>query len=323
MDWEKKENQDNYDDLLVSIAAGQGQLNLLIAVSDDPELRQKIIEQYETELSPNIRAYRVELAQKEPSLRAAVASVVETDEYLRQGGAAVVTVTGAEKLSLGKSEDGSGDTRSPQEKFFGYLQWTREALRQFSFSIVLWVPSSIEQELPKKAPDFWSWRKGVFRFQLLENCLAFAPDSSDDSILSLADLQQLITQTEQQWGLEDPSLSSLYTSMGKKYYRRMQQPECPDRKKEQALAIEYFQKAINLQTKLGQELQLADSLNNLALVYCFAKKYEEAEELFQQALNIRKRLLGENDPNTVICRKNLDQLLLKLENKKPAAILSP
>lgn len=306
-----QENQDNYDDLLVSIAAGQGQLNLLISVSDDPELRQKIIEQYETELSPNIRAYRVELAREEPSLRAAVASVVETDEHLRQGGAAVVTVTGAEKLLFLKSEDGSGDARSPQEKFFGYLQWTREALRQFPFSIVLWVTSQIEQDLSKKAPDFWSWRKGVFRFQspkkgaisgqetsrilpLLETSLAVDPDGTDDFILSLADLQQLITQTEQQWGLKDPSLSSLYASMGKIYHHRMQRPECQDYVQEQALAIEYFQKAISLQTELGQELELADSLNNLALVYCFANRYEEAERLFLQALDMRKRLLGEN-----------------------------
>jgi hypothetical protein len=94
----EQENQDNYDDLLVSIEAGQGRLNLLIAVADDPDLRRKIIDDYEAELQPTIRAYRVELAGEEPSLRAGVAAVVEKEDYLRQGGAAVVTVTGAEKL---------------------------------------------------------------------------------------------------------------------------------------------------------------------------------------------------------------------------------
>jgi tetratricopeptide (TPR) repeat protein len=320
-----QENQDNYDDLLVSIAAGQGQLNLLIAVGDDPELRREIIEQYETELSPNIRAYRVELAQREPSLRAAVASVVETDEYLRQGGAAVVTVTGAEKLLFLKFGDGSEDTKSPQEKFFGYLQWTREALRQFPFSIVLWVTAQLEKELAKKAPDFWSWRKGVFRFQsttkaaissrelsemlpFIEPRLFSESDDPEDFLLPLADLQQLIIQTEQQRGLKDPSLSSLYASIGKIYKNRIERGECQDYVQEQALAIEYFQKAITLQKKLDQELELADSLNNRAELYRFQGRDEQAEPLLVQALEMRKRILGEDHPDVASSLNNLASL---------------
>ncbi|KOR34907.1 hypothetical protein AM228_21485 [Planktothricoides sp. SR001] len=302
-----QQNQDNYDDLLVSIEAGQGQLNLLIAVADDPALRQKIIDEYEAELPPTIRAYRVELAREEPSLRAAVASVVETDEYLRQGGAAVVTVTGAEKLLFLKFGDGSEDTKSQQEKFFGYLQWTREALRQFPFSIVLWVTAQLEKELAKKSPDFWSWRKGVFRFQsttkaaissrelsemlpFIETRLFSESDDPEDFLLPLADLQHLITQTEQQRGLKYPSLSSLYASMGKLYKNRLERGECQDYLQEQALAIEYFQKAIDLQKKLGDRAGMAISWVQLGDIQRNRGNWDEAEKLYRQSLEIETEL---------------------------------
>ena len=330
-----QQNQDNYDDLLVSIEAGQGQLNLLIAVADDPALRQKIIDEYEAELPPTIRAYRVELAREEPSLRAAVASVVETDEYLRQGGAAVVTVTGAEKLLFLKFGDGSEDTKSQQEKFFGYLQWTREALRQFPFSIVLWVTAQLEKELAKKSPDFWSWRKGVFRFQsttkaaissrelsemlpFIETRLFSESDDPEDFLLPLADLQQLITQTEQQRGLKDPSLSSLYASMGKLYKNRLERGQCQDYLQEQALAIEYFQKAIDLQKELGKELELADSQNRLGVLYYYQARDEEVELLFLQSLTMRKRLLGENHPQVAESMNDLGVFYSRQERYEEA-----
>src|SRR5919199_1261742 len=154
------QNERSYEDLLVSIEANKDKLNLLIGVCDDGNLRDEIIQQYEAELEPDIRRYRVVLGRGEPSLRAAIEQVVQKDEYLQQGGRAVLTVTGAEQLFVLKL----GAERSEQEIFFGYLQWTREALREFPYSIVVWITHQIERSLSKQAPDFWSWRKGVFRF---------------------------------------------------------------------------------------------------------------------------------------------------------------
>lgn len=79
------QNQDNYDDLLVSIEAGKDILNLLIAVCDDSDCRDRIISDYEAELEPDIRRYRVELARGEPSLRSALANLVAQEAYLQQG----------------------------------------------------------------------------------------------------------------------------------------------------------------------------------------------------------------------------------------------
>lgn len=148
----KINNEDSYDDLLIAIEASTGILSLLIAVCDASNLREEIIARYESELSSDIRAFRLPVPRVKPSLTTAIADLVKTDEYLQSGSKAVLTVTGAEQLYALKH----GAEKSEQEIFFGYLQWTREALQKFSYPIVLWVTNQMLVDLSKKAPDFWS-----------------------------------------------------------------------------------------------------------------------------------------------------------------------
>jgi len=308
------QNQDNYEDLLVSIEAGKDNLNLLIAVCDDSDCRDRLIADYEAELEPDIRRYRVELARGEPSLRSAIANLVEQEAYLQQRGKAVITVTGVEKLRFFKQ---FGESRSEQEVFFGYLQWTREAMREFPFSIVLWVTRQIEILISNESPDFWSWRKGVFRFDTKKTAAVpkteFEPfrslveedDREPPSLIPLEDLQDLIARTEQKKGLLDPSLASLYASMGKIYYRRIESGECENFQDEYELAIQYFKKAIALQQELDVEAQLSSSLSYLAALYKSQGRYSEAEPLFLQAVEIDRRSLPEDHPSLAIGLNNL------------------
>ncbi|MEP6579873.1 tetratricopeptide repeat protein [Microcoleus vaginatus GB2-A3] len=308
------QNQDNYEDLLVSIEAGKDILNLLIAVCDDSDCRDRLISDYEAQLEPDIRRYRVELARGEPSLRSAIANLVEQEAYLQQRGKAVITVTGVEKLRFFKQ---FGESRSEQEVFFGYLQWTREALREFPFSIVLWVTRQIEILISNESPDFWSWRKGVFRFDTKKTAavpkIEFEPfrslveedDREPPSLIPLEDLQDLIARTEQKKGLEDPSLASLYASMGKIYDRRIKSGECENFQQEYELAIDCFKKAIGLQQELDVEAELSSSLNYLAGLYESQGRYSEAEPLFLQALEIDRRSLPEDHPSLAIHLNNL------------------
>ncbi|MCL1466882.1 tetratricopeptide repeat protein [Argonema galeatum] len=313
-------NQENSEDLLVTIEASQGVLSLLIAVCDDSNFRDGIIARYEAELAPDIRNYRVELPKGEPSIRAAIAEVLQADEYLQNGSKAVLTVTGAEKLYFLKL----GAERSEQEIFFGYLQWTREALREFPYPIVIWVTNQILINLIKKAPDFWSWRKGVFRFESKKTALISAkeitplrsflerdesPNNDDDPyFLSVEDLQQLIQQIEGKRGAEDPLLATLYARIGEIYNRRLQGGEAQDYQKEQELAIEYFRKAVALQKKLGLETDLSESLHNLANLYYSQGRYSEAEPLLLQGLELRKRWLGDEHPDVATSLNNLANL---------------
>ncbi|MFN6526919.1 tetratricopeptide repeat protein [Nostoc sp. ChiSLP03a] len=318
--FDEGENQDAYDDLIVSIEAQKRGLNLLIAVCDDASFRDRIIAQYEAELQPAFGAYRVTLARQEPSIKAALNQLLQQEEYLRQQNPAVITVMGAEQLYFLRL----GNEQSEQEKFFGYLQWTREGLREFPFAIVLWVTNQILVNLIKKAPDFWSWRNGVFRFESqktnaipgkeLENIRFVFRDtelaSTDTNetnrfFLPIQDLQRLIEKVEQERGTKDPTLATLYSRLGDIYHSRLDRGESQNYQEEQELAIKYLRKASELQNELGLQIDLANSLNNLAGIYRATGNYSEAEPLYKQALELRKRLLGENHPAFATSLNNL------------------
>lgn len=125
---------------MVALEASQGILNLLIAVCDDRNLRETLIRQYENELKQqDFLTYRVRVRTPDPSLRYALAQLVEVKPDLQQGKPAVITVLGVDDLLSVKLDS----PKSEQDRFFGYLQWTREALRQFTFPIVLWVTEPV------------------------------------------------------------------------------------------------------------------------------------------------------------------------------------
>ncbi|WP_045056942.1 tetratricopeptide repeat protein [Aliterella atlantica] len=312
-------NEDSYDDLLVSIEVSVGMLSILIAVCDDSNLREEIITRYESALSSDIRNFKLTIQRGEPSLKTAIAQLVENNEYLQTGGKAVITVTGTEQLYFLKL----GAEKSEQEIFFGYLQWTREALQEFSYPIVLWVTNQMLVNLSKKAPDFWSWRKGVFRFAskktnaiLGKHINLLGIDLEDQNLadinednpyfLPIEDLKALIAYIEQQRGVEDPSLATLYTRVGQIYKRRLENSEAQNYQIEQNLAIEYFHKAAELQTKLSKSLDLASTLNNLALLYQAKGIYKRAEFLYIKTLEImNKEGLPEANLNIVAVSNNL------------------
>ncbi|WP_071821871.1 MULTISPECIES: tetratricopeptide repeat protein [Microcystis] len=53
---------------------------------------------------------------------------------------------------------------------------------------------------------------------------------------------------------------------------------------------------------------VAISLNNLAKFYYYQGRYEEAKPLYLEALTIAEQALGENHPNTVKFRENLQMM---------------
>ena len=293
------QNEREYEGLIVSLEANQERLNILICVCDQEKLREEIIDRYSKELEPVIPCYRIDLDQKEPSLRAAIASLVSRKPELLQSKNAVITTTGVEKLhSIEWQQE-----KSELDKFFGYLQWTREGLREFPYSIVLWVTSTVEVNLRKKSPDFWSWRKGVFRFisppsnflpcqEFLPILQSFDEITIDKDIPSISkeDLLELIEQIEVNKGKKEPRLASLYASLAKIYNLRLLNLPLSDYRQEQQLAIEYYQKAIDLQKELNLELDLVASLNSLADIYYSLGEYQKAIEFYQQSLAITREI---------------------------------
>ena len=300
-----KANEQTYMSLLVSIEAGIGMLQIFIAVCDADRQRENIIANYERELASSYNTYRVYLDSQEPSLKQAITQQVTLKEN------AIATVLGAEKL-------GSFNQDELLKKFFGYLQWTREALRELKMPIILWIPSRIYAQIAKQAPDFWSWRNGVFHFQpepslvtnellVSQNFEAIGNDQSS-SVFSPEQLEASLAEAINQWGENSSKLETLYSQLGNLYAERVKSGKSADREWELALAQEYLNQAIVLQTQFQQQDALATSLNNLAVLYYSQGWYNDAKPLFLQSLDIRKHQLGDYHPDVANSLNNLAEL---------------
>jgi tetratricopeptide (TPR) repeat protein len=308
-----QENEETYNKLLVSLEAGLGMLQIFIAVCDSDHQREEIIANYERELASIVHPDRVYLDPQEPSLRLAISQQVTVREN------AIATVTGTEGLS---------DRDQSLEKFFGYLQWTREGLREFKMPIVLWIPARIFAQLAKQAPDFYSWRNGIFQFQpepsfvtneLSEN-RGIEPTANDSSssLFSLEQLESSLAQGIQQWGENSRNLEPLYSQLGSLYASRVKSRESEDWEREYALAQDYLHKAIALQTQFKQEESLASSFYNLASLYDYHREYKQAEALYRQALEINRS--GENQAEIA---KVLNNLAVLHSDKNEMVIAEP
>ena len=160
--------QENYEDLLVSIEANQQKFNLLIAICDDPKLRDRLIEQYKLDLEKDIYCVSFELKNEQLNLKSAIETFIQNNLKLKSSTKGVISVIIPEKLFL----EAKYQESSNLDIFLGYLQWTRENFRDFPYSIILWTTSYIAHDLERKAPDFWAWRKGVFRFAVIDKKLS-------------------------------------------------------------------------------------------------------------------------------------------------------
>jgi CHAT domain-containing protein len=290
-------NEDSYDGLVSLIEASKGVLSLLIASCKPGDFQTQIINRYEAELAPNIPCYRVVLNQQEPSLRAALEQLVQDCPELKEPHAsAVITVTGTEALMDFVSKADSNN-RSELNRFFGYLQWTREGLREFPYPIVIWVAPKILSRLSLEAPDFWSWRSGVFRFvapaveatgvvnQTGEISLLIEPEKRPT--LPLDELLEQVENLEQQT-LETPALATLYNRVANAYANRVNTRQHEDYSQEIDRAIHFFEKSLVLQRELNFRLAESDTLLQLGDIYRDLGLWERVFDLYEQSLAIAR-----------------------------------
>ncbi|WP_254434466.1 tetratricopeptide repeat protein, partial [Dolichospermum sp. UHCC 0352] len=275
-------NEQTYISLLVSIEAGIGMLQIFIAVCDADRQRENIIANYEKELAYTDNIYRVYLDSQEPSLKQAITQQVTLKEN------AIATVLGAEKL-------GSFNQDELLKKFFGYLQWTREALRELKMPIILWIPSRIYAQIAKQAPDFWSWRNGVFHFQpepslvtgelLINRNSEVILDNQASSIFSPEQLETSLAEAINQWGENSSKLETLYSQLGNLYAERVQSGKSADRERELALAQKYLNQAISLPSQL-QVNPFTPPQPREGGLFGREEKLKELHELLQSGKNV-------------------------------------
>ncbi len=304
---EQSINEDSYDGLVSLIEASKGILSLLIASCQPGDFQTQMINRYEAELAPKIRCYRVVLNQKEPSLRAALEQLVEDYPQLKEPHAsAAITVTGTEAL-MGFVSKSDSNNQSELSRFFGYLQWTREGLREFPYPIVIWVAPKILSRLSTESPDFWSWRSGVFRFVaptveetnvVNENGgISLLIESERIETLPLDELLDQVESLEQQ-AMETPALATLYNRVARAYANRLKTRQTQNYSQERSLAIDYFHKSLALQQKLNLLRAQSDTLLGLGNLYSTTADYsrivgsraenlERAIAFYEAALTVR------------------------------------
>ena len=224
MDDNEAQNHYQLRRLVWSIQSSYGRLNLLMTICDDWKYRDEVIDTYETELrTKGTRCDRIHLNLCQPSLKCSLQEHLEQQPELSANPTAVVTVLGADKLlSLRLNED-----KPALEKFLFSLQWTRESLREFQLPLVLWLTPFIAAKLAEQAPDFWSWRGGVFEFSPpIDRAIApegsqnpEPPQGQDLPAANPADLQQQIDDLLAQ-DPDSPLIASLYDSLGQAYERQ-------------------------------------------------------------------------------------------------------
>jgi tetratricopeptide (TPR) repeat protein len=294
-------NENAYENLISLIENNQNQLSLIIVSCDDLTLRQEIIGRYEREARlDNIQAKRIVLGT-EPSLRAGLANL-----QLPPEARVVVTVTGSEWLLRVKTR--ASDAQSDLQKFFGYLQWTREGLREFQYPVVLWITSTILLEISRKAPDFWSWRKAVLRFASeadnpvlpveREYSSALAAEAfavsridrdDDDFIPPPAEILSEISKL----AARDPAsanLATLYAKLAEIYTKRIARGEATDLEQEQQQAIDAYHQAIDRYRGLNKKSALANTLNNFGSFLYDMSHYKDAIDFHQQSLEIDREI---------------------------------
>jgi Flp pilus assembly protein TadD len=316
--WAEIDNEESYTELLMAIEfSDQDRVSLFIAVCDFDLTQSKIINRYTEQLKSDFHTYQVTINSDHLNVNRSISELVEREADLQAGGRAVISVVGAAGLAATTLDPQA--KKSDQDTFFGYLQWTRESFRDFRFPIVLWVSKNIYNLMLSETPDFWSWRTGVFFFKAdletvnADRAIVTLPSNLQDRDLDLAaadsiplaDLVQLIERTIAR-NPEDPLLISLYHRLGYLYADRLRTGKYDDYRLEQNLAINYFQKAINL--ALNSNPDLATSLNNLAYLYYSTGRYAEAEPLYVRSLAIKEQELGANHPETAVSMNNLASL---------------
>jgi tetratricopeptide (TPR) repeat protein len=290
----EERNEEIYQSLISLIENSQGRLAPIIAACDDSEVRDRTILHYEADAQQlNIKTYRIVLSN-EPSIRAELAKLKEAEPYLQQGSAAVFTVTGVDLLSRVKSSD-IDDEQTEIDKFFGYLQWTREGFQEFPYPIVIWVSYQILREMSRRAPDFWSWRKKVLRFEnTSEGTIQFGglspseedEDNEDEFLPPLTELQaqihKLVTISP-----NSASLGTLYSKLGQVYARQIERGESEDLEQDRQATIKAYEMAIDLHKTLHFTVAWAETLWKIGDLFN-QWQLPKAHDYYQQSFTVRR-----------------------------------
>ncbi len=148
--------------LLLSMVRMSRLGGIATAECDDLELRERLFRYFEKRFREmNIYLYQVEITEEDLNLVRVLRNLTDRSgfkelELLGKYDNIVFFVYGLEKL-----------TEEEQEKFLVWLNLFRDATTIIRQPIVLWATSDFVDRMAREAPDFWTWKGMLFRFESL------------------------------------------------------------------------------------------------------------------------------------------------------------
>ena len=167
------------------------------------------------------------------------------------------------------------------------LNFVRDAFTyDVPYPILFCLPNDTITIFARFAPDFWAWKSGIFKFESLpeeknidRQFVNFARGLERDGVSETQARIDLLTRLFAEYSAEK-NISMMITTLqqlGVAYYRRGELQK----------AEESLLEAWNLSNQITSlEPTKVATLETLGYVYKKAKKYEEAETIYQQVLNV-------------------------------------
>jgi CHAT domain-containing protein/predicted LPLAT superfamily acyltransferase len=167
------------------------------------------------------------------------------------------------------------------------LNFVRDAFTyDVPYPILFCLPKDTITRFARFAPDFWAWKSGIFKFESLpeeknidRQFVNFARVLERDGVSETQARIDLLTRLFAEYSAEK-NISMMITTLqqlGVAYYRRGELQK----------AEESLLEAWNLSNQITSlEPTKVATLETLGYVYKKAKKYEEAETIYQQVLNV-------------------------------------
>jgi CHAT domain-containing protein len=167
------------------------------------------------------------------------------------------------------------------------LNFVRDAFTyDVPYPILFCLPNDTITIFARFAPDFWAWKSGIFKFESLpeeknidRQFVNFARGLERDGVSETQARIDLLTRLFAEYSAEK-NISMMITTLqqlGVAYYRRGELQK----------AEESLLEALNLSNQITSlEPTKVATLETLGYVYKKAKKYEEAETIYQQVLNV-------------------------------------
>lgn len=189
------------------------------------------------------------------------------------------------------------DLRMRQSPAMDLLNLNRDCFGKRSpWPVVFWLADFGAREIRRQAPDFWSWRSGIYHFiGESEDARATLRTVQEDFDWSLGlrekrerreILQHILAELEKSRQRDPGSLATVLRLLG----------DAASFEGVQTNAAGFYERALGCYRKLGDRLGEANCVKSLGDVARMQDRYEEAGRLYSQALPIHRQIgdrLGE------------------------------